>query len=97
MTTFQTLNSFLIGAICSGCSCVALEVSDNIISVFGVGNTSEGHGVTGCVVSGGLEVLSEVSVGPLLSGDSLKGTTKNSVLAHQKGRCLIEEEEHDVH
>ena len=54
-----------------------LEVSNEISTFLGVGDTSKGHSVTGCVVGGGLEVLIEVIVGPLLVLDTLEGTGVN--------------------
>ena len=46
-------------------SLLLLEVSDEVASVLGVGDTSEGHSVTGSVVGGRLEVLIEGLVAPL--------------------------------
>ena len=48
-------------------SCVLLEVSDDVSALLGVGDTSEGHCVTGGVIGWGLKVLVEGVVVPLLA------------------------------
>ena len=59
--------AFVSGYLGSVTSCLGLKVGDNIGAVLGVGKTSEGHCVSGCVVSGRFQVLVQVSVGPLLA------------------------------
>lgn len=44
---------------------VRFQISDDVGSVLGVGQTSEGHGVTWSVVGWGLQVLIQVLLGPL--------------------------------
>lgn len=53
-------------------SCVLLEVGNDIGALLGVGDTGEGHSVTGGVISWGLQVFVEGAVGPLLAGDGLE-------------------------
>ena len=51
-------------------SLLLLEVGDEVTAVLGVGDTSEGHGVSRSVVSGRLQVLIEGLVDPLaLTGE----------------------------
>ena len=79
-------NSFLVGG-------VLFEVSDNVSTVLGVGDTSEGHSVSGGIVSRGFQVLVEGTVSPGLVTETLEGTGvgESFLLGGEGAVCVLEQ------